>query len=63
MTIDAAIDTGTSHGGSRNRTGTSASCTGDVQASGRSKRATWPSEIIAMLSRTSIGSAPSGASR
>ena len=42
--------TGTSQGGSRKSTGTSASCTGEVQASGSSNRAPWASEIIAMLS-------------
>ena len=45
--------------------GTSASCTGEVHASGRSNRAPWASEIIAMLSSKSRGSAgrASGAAR
>ena len=57
ITIAAAMASGTSHGGSKNSTGTRTSWTGDVQASGSSKRAPWAIVISAMLISTSSGSA------
>ena len=49
ITIATITATGTSQPGSRNRVGTSASWTGDVQAFGRSIRAAWLSASIATL--------------
>jgi hypothetical protein len=56
-TMPAAIATGTSQAGSRNRLGTSASCTGAVQAYRRSNRARWATAISATVSATIAGSA------